>query len=79
MSRLPPYAEQIDGEWVRPSHKGFRMMCCSCSLVHKVNFRIGEGGAVEYQMFRDERATGAARRAHNLAGVKKAIDKAAIA
>jgi hypothetical protein len=55
------YPKQESGEWVEPQQEGFKFMCCDCSLVHTLNFRIVKG-KVEFQAFRDNRATAQARR-----------------
>ena len=55
------YTQVYDGEWFRPVMRGFKDACCDCSLVHTVNFRI-VNGHVEFQVFRDARATAAIRR-----------------
>lgn len=58
-----PQAEP--GEWIRPTRRGFRMQCCDCGLVHVVDFRLipwGRGRKILLRMFRDKRATSAARR-----------------
>lgn len=57
------YSQWWDGEWGTPVMRGFRMMCCSCSLVHKINFRVDRGNQVSMQVFVDNRATAAARAA----------------
>ena len=28
------------GEWQRPIRRGYRLACCDCSLVHRVDFQI---------------------------------------
>ena len=56
------YENVTEGEWVRPVMVGYKMCCCDCGLVHKLNFRITEDGVVELQAFRDNRATGQVRR-----------------
>jgi len=28
------------GEWVTPVRKGYRMQCCDCGLIHRMDFRI---------------------------------------
>jgi hypothetical protein len=59
------YEIATEGEWFKPKHRGFKMACCDCGLVHICNFRLKpyKGGmALEMQMFRDKRATGAVRR-----------------
>lgn len=56
------YYQITDGEWITVPKRGFKEQCCSCGLVHKLNFRINTKGQVEIQTFRDERATAAVRR-----------------
>ncbi len=58
---MKPYDEAIEGEWWRPVMRGFRLGCCDCSLIHRVNFRKRPSG-IEMQMFRDEKETTAQRR-----------------
>lgn len=66
------------GEWQHPKVRGYKMMCCDCGLVHVLNFRLlvkrngtwtpvrmrwpGSQHRIEFQAFRDNRATAAARR-----------------
>jgi hypothetical protein len=57
------YYQITDGEWVIIPRRGFKEQCCSCGLVHRLNFRINAKGQLEVQTFRDERATAAVRRA----------------
>ena len=64
MSRYPVVAE---GEWVTPRRKGYKMMCCGCGYTHKMDFRIitllpGGRQKIQFRAFRDNRATGQARR-----------------
>lgn len=59
MGRVYPDIEP--GQWVQPQRKGYRLRCCDCQLVHVVNIRIVKG-RVQWQMFRDNRATAAIRR-----------------
>ena len=59
--RRVKYYDVTDGEWIRPIKRGYKMMCCDCSLIHRMEFRIVDG-TIEYRVFRDERATAAARR-----------------
>lgn len=49
--------------WVSPVRKGYKMMCCDCGLVHRVDFRV-RGGVIQFRIERDNRATGQARRKH---------------
>ncbi len=55
------YYQVHDGEWIEPPLRGFREQCCDCGLVHRLNFRINDRGRVEFQSFRDARATNGAR------------------
>ncbi len=61
MARKRVYVPVKEGEWNRPIHSGYRIACCDCGLVHRVNFRVVKGD-VEFQVFRDNRATAAKRR-----------------
>lgn len=56
------YYQVTDGEWIEVVLKGSRDQCCDCGLVHRINFRINAKGKIEYQVFRDGRATAAARK-----------------
>jgi len=58
---LSKYKEQYNGEWIQPIRKGYKMMCCDCGLVHKLDFRIKKR-KIQFRAFRDNRATGQARR-----------------
>ena len=49
------------GKWIKPVHKGWKMKCCDCGLVHRVDFRR-KGHDIEIRFFRDNRATGQVRR-----------------
>ncbi len=57
------YVQVTDGEWVQPIRKGYRVTCCDCGLVHRINIRVRKG-KVQFQAFRDNRAT-ARRRKRN--------------
>jgi hypothetical protein len=60
------YHHVMDGDTVYPVRRGYRMMCCDCGLVHKINFRLvphgKRGKRIVLTVYRDERATAAARR-----------------
>lgn len=60
------YLKVRDGQWIRPNGEAFKHACCDCGLVHTMNFRV-EAGGVEFQVFRDNRATAGRRR-----GLKRA-------
>lgn len=55
------YATPKAGEWVQPIRKGYKLRCCDCGLVHRLDFRIYRSRA-QFRAFRDERATAAIRR-----------------
>lgn len=51
------HVQVYDGEWIEPKpQRGHKITCCDCGLVHKINFRV-VGGRVQFQAFRDNRAT----------------------
>ena len=57
---MAKYIEPKEGEWVRPIRKGYKMACCDCGLVHKLDFSL-MGKIRKYiifRAFRDDRATG---------------------
>lgn len=59
------YKRVVAGEWVNPIKKGYKMMCCHCGLVHRLEFdhvKWGRGRKIRFRAWRDERATAAARR-----------------
>lgn len=59
------YEHPEAGEWVQPVRRGYRMACCDCGLVHRLNFRLisnKRGHFIQFQVFRHERATGQVRR-----------------
>lgn len=57
-------------EWVQPVKKGYKMRCCDCGLVHRIDFRVLDWrtakpmsySKVQMRVERDNRATAAARR-----------------
>ena len=51
--------------WVTPRRKSYKMMCCDCGLVHRLDFRLireGQHRVIQFRAHRDNRATGQARR-----------------
>jgi len=59
------YPQVKDGEWIAPKRRGFKLICCECGLVHKLNFRVVKGlrgNQIQFQALRDMRATGQIRR-----------------
>lgn len=41
------------GKWEQPVIKGYRLMCCDCNLVHRMDFRV-VNGHVQYRAWRDD-------------------------
>ncbi len=59
------YDQVNDGDWITPIMRGYRMKCCDCGLVHRIDFKVkrhGRGHSVSIRVTRLERATAAARR-----------------
>lgn len=60
------YHEPKAGEWVQPRRKGYKLACCDCGLVHRLDFRIVQYAKnqrkIQFRVFRDNRATGQMRR-----------------
>lgn len=55
------YEQPVEGEWVQPVRRGYRMACCDCGLVHTMDFRVSKG-RTQFRVFRNNRATGQIRR-----------------
>jgi len=55
------YKNEVAGRWIQPIEDGYRMRCCDCDLVHRLDFRV-ENDRAQFRCFRDNRATAAARR-----------------
>lgn len=56
------YPQVTEGQWVNPVQEGYKMACCDCGLVHRLDFKVAEDGFVSLRAFRDNRATAAIRR-----------------
>ena len=59
------YKKESSGVWIRPFKRGYRIRCCDCGLVHRIDFDHipwGRGRKVIFRVWRDERATAASRR-----------------
>ena len=52
----------VGDDWFPIQRKGWKMKCCSCSLVHAIDSRVNEHGQIELRIKWDVRATAAARR-----------------
>ncbi len=55
------YDHPKEGEWIQPVEKGYKLRCCDCGLVHKIDFEIFKGN-IQFRMWRDDRATAQIRR-----------------
>lgn len=55
------YYQVKDGEWIQPRRKNYKDCCCSCGLVHDVDFRIHKG-KIQFRSFINNRATAQVRR-----------------
>lgn len=66
----PTYRRLEDDSWVSPRRRGFRLACCDCGLIHVLNFRLvptlNGGRKIQFQAFRDNRATAAHRRGRSM-------------
>jgi len=62
---MAKYPQVHEGEWVRPIRRGYKMACCDCGLVHRMEFKLvrrGKGRFIWLRAFRDKRATAAMRK-----------------
>ena len=55
------YKQEIAGAWVQPIRRGYKMACCDCGLVHRMDFRI-YGRHIQFRAFRENRSTALVRR-----------------
>lgn len=61
---MTKFLEMKAGEWVQPVSKGYKMSCCDCGLVHRLDFRVRKRH-IQFRVFRDNRSTGQIRRHKN--------------
>jgi hypothetical protein len=52
--KQPPIVQINDGEWVTISWDKQREMCCDCGLVHETDYRVTEGGKLQFRAFRKD-------------------------
>lgn len=60
------YPQLTDGDYEVPIMRGYRLMCCGCSLVHRFDFFVTHykgGHRVSFRIRLDKKATAAARAA----------------
>ena len=58
------YKQIKTDEWIRPDGRCFKLACCDCGLVHRLQFRLTSslGKKIQFRAERDGRATGQMRR-----------------
>lgn len=59
------YETVRDSRWRTPVRKGYKLGCCDCGLIHRIDFRLvgpRHFRQIQLRYFRDERATGQRRR-----------------
>lgn len=54
------YEQPAAGEWIQPIRHGYKLACCDCGLVHRMEFRVVAGRA-QFRAYRDNRATATSR------------------
>lgn len=59
---MSKYEQVHDGQWFAVRKRGHKNQCCSCGLVHNIDYRIKDG-LQEIRFTTDRRATAAVRRA----------------
>lgn len=50
------YDKPNAGEWIQPVPRGYKLACCDCGLVHRMDFRISKR-RVQFRVFLHKRAT----------------------
>lgn len=56
------YEQAKSGKWIWPKRRGYKMICCDCGLVHKIDFALDHKSRILVRFWRDKRATAAIRR-----------------
>lgn len=60
------FKREKDGAWVQPIRNGYKLACCDCGLVHKLDFKIVKRDEkhryILFRAYRDNRSTGQMRR-----------------
>lgn len=63
---MTEYTKPEQGEWIQPRMTGYKLACCDCGLVHRLDFRIAETKSgdlkIQFRAYRDGLATGGKRR-----------------
>lgn len=63
--RRETYYRVKSNEWILPVRRGYKMACCDCCLVHRLDFRVVKGRA-QFRARRDNRCTAQLRRRQNV-------------
>ncbi len=58
---MAAYEKPEAGEWVQPVRRGYKLACCDCGLVHRMDFRVFRGRP-QFRAFRANRSTALMRR-----------------
>lgn len=70
MKRPKRYPKIKAGAWVQPKRKYYRMACCDCGLVHKMEFKLipyGDGKhKIRFRVWRDNKETAKLRKKENI-------------
>lgn len=74
---MSKYDQVEHGDWMHLPRRGMKLACCDCGLVHFLSPKIDKRGRILVRVLRDDRASGAIRRAKGLAEVAKAVRKKA--
>jgi len=51
------FEQQKDGDWIRPIRRGYKIRCCKCGLIHRLNYKLkkeGKRNVIMFQAFREE-------------------------
>jgi hypothetical protein len=51
-AKKKPVVRIDDGEWVTISWSGQHEECCECGLKHRVDFRVADGGKLQFRASR---------------------------
>ena len=53
--------QAFPGQWIQPVRKNYKLCCCDCGLVHRLDFRLHKR-RIQFRAYRDNRSTGQVRR-----------------
>lgn len=68
---MAAYTKPKAGEWIQPIHRGYKMACCDCGLVHVLDFRVvkyagGKRVKIQFRARRHNRSTAMVRRMNRI-------------